>query len=125
MREKLLNLIYDSNPIAIDGESFCVDYGKLADFLIANGVTIVEDINVPCKERTLSFSIKEGMDLEGTTCSRVSVQYLYEGRVYGTYVDFKKANLDDDDIAEAFKELAHGYTMALECLEAEGHSIAK
>lgn len=123
MRDKLAKLIFDcwlDHVAETNGPApTAMQY---ADYLISHGVTFAEDNNAPGKERTLSFSIKEGMDLEGATCSRVSVQYLYEGKVYGTYVDFKKAKLDEDDIAEAFKELAYSYTMALECLEAEGYS---
>lgn len=57
MREKLINLIYDSAPIVYAGNDFVVDYVKIADHLIANGVTFadVSDNNVgkwiPVSER--------------------------------------------------------------------------
>lgn len=51
MRDKLIGLIFDSAklwryPV---GNGYLFDYGKLADHLIANGVTFAEDNNVPCK----------------------------------------------------------------------------
>ena len=49
MRDKLVNLIYDIDPISHDGSGY-VDYVKIADHLIANGVTFAEDNNVPCKK---------------------------------------------------------------------------
>ena len=48
MRDKLVNLIYDSDPISHDGSGY-VDYVKIADFLIANGVTMQQWI--PVSER--------------------------------------------------------------------------
>ena len=49
MREKLINLIYDSAPIVYAGNDFVVDYVKIADHLIANGVTLATDKNVTDK----------------------------------------------------------------------------
>lgn len=50
MRDKLINLIYDSAklwryPV---GNSYLFDYGKLADYLMAHGVTFADvlEINV-------------------------------------------------------------------------------
>lgn len=45
MRDKLLNLIYDSDPISHDGSGY-VDYVKIANHLIANGVTLQQWIPV-------------------------------------------------------------------------------
>ena len=58
MIEKLLNLIYDSDPISNDGSGY-VDYVKIADHLIANGVTFAEDNNVPCKKPVL-YNVERG-----------------------------------------------------------------
>ena len=110
MRDKLIELI---NQIIIPHRHA----ERVADHLIANGVTFATDNNVGDKGRTLSISIEEGMELEGATCSRVSFQHLYKGNVYGAYIDFKKAKLDEDDLAETFKEFAYCYTMELEMLE--------
>ena len=127
MRDKLIELI-DNNKACnfecdcyecqYDNETTCFSV-RLADALIANGVTFAEDNNVPGKRRTLSFSIEEGMGKEGASCSRVSVQYSYKGELYGSYVDFNKAELDEEDIAEAFRGLADDYLLAREQLRKE------
>ena len=63
-------------------------------------------------EREFTIFIREQVSLNSTEQSVVGIRYHHEGKPYGTQINFDKIRLEEDEIAEAAKELALSYLAA-------------
>lgn len=61
--------------------------------------------------------IREGASLNGIPCTAVGMRYKYKGEIYGIEIPFSQLTLEDNDIAEACKELALCFLDSLKALE--------
>ncbi len=68
-------------------------------------------------EKEFTIFIRENASLNATTQSVVGIRYHRKGKPYGTQINFDKTRLEDDEIAEACKELALCFLDSLKALE--------